>query len=243
MAARRHVLGPVLRPPPAAAPRAVLVHAARLWWRHAAVFTGLLAVENGAVQALQERGGERPETGLALVLASVVIGSAVEGAATFGALREAAGRRVGLPGMLEAASGAYGRLLAVNALCVLAVVTGALLSSEFMPLPYVFAQSVTLIALPVALAEPELGVGDVLRRTWELPRGRRLLPLLVATIMWALDLGQARLRAAVAAASHAPPWALAAAEVAVASLVGGFVVVFAVSFYAGCAAVPPPPRG
>jgi hypothetical protein len=166
----------------------------------------------------------------------VFAGALAEGAIAVGVLGDAAGRRVGPLRMLGAASERYARLLAVSAVCVATVMAGFLL----VPLLGLLLQSLVFIALPVAVAEPGLSVGDVFRRTWELGRGRRLLLFIVVACFTAAGIAaDVLLRRLGESVLVLPGWATLGVQASVATLLGGFTTVLAVEVYAAFAAAPP----
>jgi hypothetical protein len=233
-------------------PGPVLARAARLWWRGALWYTLVGGIEWGPATVLGMRGEgmtaglelqagleQRVKTFLLVNLFALFAGALAEAAIILGVLQDAAGRRVGPARMLAAASERYPRALAVNAVCTALAVGGFLL----LPLLGLVFQSLTFVALPVALAEPALSVADVLRRTWDLARGRRLLLLFLVTLFWALDALTSLLFPG--AIPGVPGWAMLTAQAVAASLVGGFLTVTTVAFYAALVAAPAPqgPRG
>jgi hypothetical protein len=138
--------------------------------------------------------------------------------------------------MLAAGSERYGRTLPVNAVCMAFTVGGSLLFPVFGLLFW----SLSFIALPVALAEPDLPVPDVFRRTWDLSRGRRLPLLYLVTGVWALaELTGRMFEVLGKAAPGLPGWAMPSAHAVVTCLVEGFVTVVSVALYRAFAAAPP----
>jgi hypothetical protein len=236
-----YVIRPILPLPPAPSPRAIVAHAARLWARRALVFTLLCAVEWGPAQVLMAvgLGAGAPLRALLLVnLFLVVAGALIDGAVTYGLLREAAGQRPGPLQLLGVASERFGRLLAVSAVCG-GLQLGGLFLLLGTPALYLVFRALTFVAIPVALAESELPVLEVFRRTLELSRGRRLWLFVVVTALFGVEEIPPLALEALAGAPAAHSWAIPAAKAAWSALAGGLGLALSASVYLALAASPP----
>lgn len=171
------------------------------------------------------------DTSRVYVGAGGLLGLLASGALCAGVVADLRGSRPRVGEMIAVALRRSGSLVLASLVSGLAILLGLLL----LVVPGAIAWAGLFVVVPVLAAEPGLGSGQALRRSWELTRGRRLRVLAVALSSLAATLVAAMLVGVASLLVFGDTRARSAiAELLVAPILGVYFSVPGIAYHALC---------
>lgn len=161
------------RPPPSGdfTTGGLLLQTLQVWWRGAFAYTAVAVLASAPILALDLHHGPTEQTDPILLLAFAWLMEVVNtAAASQGALEDLAGGRARLGTMLGTMTGRLWPVFTASALYAASVVAGIV---AFI-VPGVAALVAGFVAVPAAIAQPELGPEEALRLSWVVTHGKRI---------------------------------------------------------------------